>query len=634
MVLRDESALSEMETGVLAAHLARVLAPDGPPGTEPETIREDASSDHLLGHPVETWLVAGGVLVIVGAVGVFALGGAGVLAGVVASATCLFLMPDPAGAGDEGDGDPDEAPGRDAAPGRRITALGRVDLVFRRLGSEEGELLLGPEPFAEEVQLEVPRLTRASDLPRLLEQVDEILSEAPKVLRGGRRSVRAPGRRRATVLHGREEELHAALGELRELAEAREVESVTLRAVPPAAPVREMLEEHPAPGEAKGGEDHHPARDLLNRLGTSVGARERKLAEILERWDQKQDVLHALRLSSLSGGVAPLCHNLADAFHYSAFNLYCPACNEARIDELLDRDYSVQDGEDHEPIRYPPETRCRYEPGDAVWRCGSCDRKVDRPLPIHKALDEVFLPVYNGLMEEHKTERLRIYSGIRDQELDYVNQCRSEAEEVSRSGRELIEEMQTEIARVQAEIAGERQALSAFAEILDEYRSAQSDALRDIRESTRRIEQAVEEENERVRERMEEISRRSRERLTLMNRRLARAKKLEDQQRDEVLRQSLRRIDAVADAAEATAAHTGRIAEESARQTERLEEIKGNQKRQMHIQHAMAEESGVEIGASRFDPVGRFREKKAELVSGLTGEDDVRRAARKEDALS
>lgn len=622
MPLRDPSSLGETERTALADLLADLLEPPAP---EEEPSGSDEGEPSLLGFGPGAWLAIGAGSLVGGVTGQLTLGllwpvGSLILAGAVVFGHRLL-----GGLEDKeeetGDREASESP-EASGPARRITAVGCLDLLFEESDAGDGTLLLGPSSLADELELEVPRLAQPDEVRDLVGRLDDLLSEAPHVLASSAEPAGTPDRDGRVVLHGQERDLHRALTSLGELLSDREVERHRLAAVPPDDPLRDILERPQGDGAA--GDSDPEAPDLRDLQPSEL---DRDLEEALERWGRRHQLFHALRLSSLSGTIAPLCYNLGDSFHYSGFNLYCSRCNADRIEELLERDYSVQGDQDHPPIRYPDETRCVYDPDEERWRCRSCDREAEDPIPVHKSLDEVFLPVYNRLMDEHKNERLDIYSSIRDQELDYMNQCRSEMEEVARTGRESIEEMETQVVQARARIKGEEQALASFVDILEAYQDRQRQAVREIRRNTEEIRENVREENERVRKRLEEISRRSRKRLTAENTRLARAQKIEEQRRDEVQREILKDV-------RATAARTSEIAENTGQMTGHLREIKDTQERKMHIQAAMAEESGVEIGASRWDFVGKLREGSADFKSAIAGEDDVDRAARKEEALS
>lgn len=626
MPLRSSGALDELDEELVANVLAALLEPEREtPSTESDS---DGVGDRTawLGTPPGIWIVATVVGGLAGTISYFTGGWAGLLVGLLIVGGILyflhsFLREEP----DE------ELPGEVDEPERRITALGRLDFVFEEASTEEGTLLFGPSELVGEIQLEVAHLPRTGEARELIGEIDRLLSEAPRVLEGESESGLDEALDDPVVLHGEERELRRSLEALTDVAVDRKVDRHELDLVRPEAPVRDLLTESDH-DEAAG-----PAPELSSLLERWTGDEEpidQDLEAALERWSRRHDIFHALRISSLSGTIAPLCHNLGDAFHYSGFNLYCADCNEERIENLLGRDYSVQSDQDHPPVRYPDETRCSYEPAEGRWTCRSCTRTVDHPIPVHKSLDEVFLPVYNRLMDENKNERLSVYSNIRDQELEYLNQCRSEIEEVARSGREAIEELETRVVQAQARIKGEEQALASFVEILEAYQESQRQAVRQIRRNTEEVREKVQEENERVREKLAEISRRSRERLRADNTRLARAQKIEDENRDALQRQILQSVRTSAAANVATASSTSEIAENTERMTGQLREMKGNQERQMHIQAAMAEESGVEIGASRFDFLGKLRERGAGAVSAISGEDDVDRAARKEEALS
>jgi hypothetical protein len=51
------------------------------------------------------------------------------------------------------------------------------------------------------------------------------------------------------------------------------------------------------------------------------------------------------------------------------------------------------------------------------------------PFGMHQIQEEVLAPVIQNLMEENRVERLKIYNGIKDQKIDYLNQWHRDTED-------------------------------------------------------------------------------------------------------------------------------------------------------------------------------------------------------------
>jgi hypothetical protein len=76
---------------------------------------------------------------------------------------------------------------------------------------------------------------------------------------------------------------------------------------------------------------------------------------------------------------------------------------------------------DYRPFALKESSRVRYDIFSDVWIADNGSR-TSMPFGMHQVDSEVLMPVIGNLMNENRTERLRIYSDIQNQKTDYLNQ--------------------------------------------------------------------------------------------------------------------------------------------------------------------------------------------------------------------
>jgi hypothetical protein len=543
---------------------------------------------------------------------------------------------------------PDAIEERRVAASVCVRAIGRVDLDFLAIPVGSGTVLVDPEGRFPTTRLTV-RMPRAPEAVEAeVESLRALTAEVPAVLSG--EAAPFPLRQATSFgesirLTGSERQMWEGFDRLeRALGDERQ-EMFDLDIVPPGHPLLRFLTRQAAsPPVIPGGVA--AARGLLEAL-----ARARRLEASLRAAAIDLPARHAAlagaRLVALRRKVGPMCHNLGQVFHYSAFHFYCRDCNAEIQKDLLARDYSVQGGTQSVPVTYSRATLLRYDPSVPCWRCPQCEGcfSLEATIPIHRMLDEVFLPVYDRLMEENKTERLRIYSDTRNRELDYRNQLERDMDTLVQGTRTSLELVSDEVRRLEAEIAGEREALAAFTAIMVSHASAEAKALAQIEQSAREIEARVHDgAAEKLRD-MSAFFNQERAVVAAEMDRLSRSKRLDDQSRDAIQRQIAASAMDIAQSSRVTASNTGRIAETSERiagntartavAAERTADeaaaMREEQKQSNAIMGAMANKMGVSSGPSGWNLIGQGEHALADLTSSVLLESDTERTRRKQE---
>ncbi len=266
----------------------------------------------------------------------------------------------------------------------------------------------------------------------------------------------------------------------------------------------------------------------------------------IQEWSDHLSLLHAVRFESLKDKLATLSHALSNSINYSAFSFYCPTCNEEIQREILQHDYSVHALTLSSPLSLPRSTRCVYNPEDGSWRCTSCESKTRNPIPISKMLDEILLPAYDRLMEEHKIERLKAHREVRGKEMSSRNEMESELEKAFYDYVSEMHSLSDEMDRMKAEIAGEKDAIHSMKRVMRQYDLEQSALMKGILEFSDMKAAEVHERTKKVVQEVDEEKERSQKLLGQTTMEYSRAKRIDDERREVYLRRTLQACQRVA----------------------------------------------------------------------------------------
>ena len=259
----------------------------------------------------------------------------------------------------------------------------------------------------------------------------------------------------------------------------------------------------------------------------------------IKDWSDHLSLLHTVRFESLKDKLATLCHGLSNSINYSAFYFYCPTCNEEIEQELLQRDYSVHSLTLSGPLSLPRSTRCVYNPEDGSWRCTSCESKTRHPIPVSKMLDEILLPAYDRLMEEHKIERLKAHREVRGREMSSRNEMESELEKAFYDYLSEMHSLSDEMDRMKAEIAGESEAIHSMKRVMREYDMEQSELMKGILDFSAQKAAEIQERTKKIVQEVDEEKERSQKLLGQTTTEYSRAKRIDDERREVYLRRTL-----------------------------------------------------------------------------------------------
>ncbi|MDR2793998.1 MAG: hypothetical protein LBB61_10125 [Treponema sp.] len=113
----------------------------------------------------------------------------------------------------------------------------------------------------------------------------------------------------------------------------------------------------------------------------------------------------------------------------ASFNHYSPVLEAEEIERIRSASFDYQDSvDDYTPFSLKSSSRVKYDLFSTAWIAEDQSR-TSMPFGMHQIQEEVLAPVIQNLMAENRIERLKIYNGIKDQKIDYLNQWHRDTED-------------------------------------------------------------------------------------------------------------------------------------------------------------------------------------------------------------
>ncbi|GHU54922.1 hypothetical protein FACS189411_02430 [Bacteroidia bacterium] len=105
----------------------------------------------------------------------------------------------------------------------------------------------------------------------------------------------------------------------------------------------------------------------------------------------------------------------------SPYNHYSPYLEAVEIERIRNENFNYNDASpDYVPFQLKKSSKVRYNLLSNVWTAedGSI---TNFPFGLHQIQEEIIAPIIQNLMNETRTERLKIYNHIKDQKISYLN---------------------------------------------------------------------------------------------------------------------------------------------------------------------------------------------------------------------
>ncbi|MBN2083415.1 hypothetical protein JW859_14565 [bacterium] len=145
---------------------------------------------------------------------------------------------------------------------------------------------------------------------------------------------------------------------------------------------------------------------------------------------------------------------------FASYVAYCPRCNKAAIQFLLDEDsYNPEDGK-IEP--FDENGKMKYDATTATWLCASCDERTKHPLFIHRLLDEIIMPLMENLLQDNRKERVHYYNDAKTKRSDAMQAAVNSLESAQLAFNSNTGNCKTNISEIEAQIAISEEAIKTL----------------------------------------------------------------------------------------------------------------------------------------------------------------------------
>jgi|GEM_PF-5728077 len=391
-------------------------------------------------------------------------------------------------------------------------------------------------PVFELTKTEYPMLKEYKRVNELIEEMSLLKDTYPKILDGARISYdlhEDSSYGSDTYLRGEEGELADCFNEFTKLLQNRYKIPLNLNIVKPSI-IGKFLEYN---GRARRSGSNSI---IIDTIRSEEGrALEEKLELWLKEWESINALLALVRFKSLNEDLSVVSQELNYGINYSAFNFYCPECNIEKTQSFLKRDYTLQGGETSEPFYLSKNSRCSYNPKTAMWKCVTCEKEYEQPIPMHKAFDELLHPVYVNLMDENKNDRVKVHKDTMDREIMNQNEMEKELEKINYDNINTIIDLSNNLENFNAEIAGENEAILSFGEITRLYKIEQSEVLEKITQFSVETQKEISRLTEQSLQHVDNIKNNAMKELNEQLTEISKAKRQEELMRDMVQLQIL-----------------------------------------------------------------------------------------------
>lgn len=150
--------------------------------------------------------------------------------------------------------------------------------------------------------------------------------------------------------------------------------------------------------------------------------------KLIGRLAESVQILSKTKMSS-SGKIVDYANMILSMVLKASFNQYSPSLEAEEIERIRSASFDYQDSvDDYTPFSLKSSSRVKYDLFSTSWIAEDQSR-TSMPFGMHQVQEEVLAPVIQNLMAENRVERLKIYNGIKDQKIDYLNQWHRDTED-------------------------------------------------------------------------------------------------------------------------------------------------------------------------------------------------------------
>jgi uncharacterized coiled-coil protein SlyX len=150
--------------------------------------------------------------------------------------------------------------------------------------------------------------------------------------------------------------------------------------------------------------------------------------KLIGRLAESVQILSRTKMNG-AGKLIDYTNNIFSTVLKASFNHYSPALEAEEIERIRTSSFDYQDSvDDYTPFSLKSSSRVKYDLFSTAW-IAEDQTRTSMPFGMHQIQEEVLAPVIQNLMAENRIERLKIYNGIKDQKIDYLNQWHRDTED-------------------------------------------------------------------------------------------------------------------------------------------------------------------------------------------------------------
>lgn len=177
----------------------------------------------------------------------------------------------------------------------------------------------------------------------------------------------------------------------------------------------------------------------LNKLKDSLSTKTEQFEDVLKdlmlTMANSVQAISALKVSSTDKVVFESNKVLYQILK-SPYNHYSPTLEFSEIEKIKNERFDYSDSvQGYEPFQLKSSSRVKYNLLSGMWTAED-GSTTNFPFGVHQIYEEIVAPVIQNLMNENRIERLKIYSHIKDQKIDYLNKWHQDTDAFYRANRQ------------------------------------------------------------------------------------------------------------------------------------------------------------------------------------------------------
>jgi hypothetical protein len=174
---------------------------------------------------------------------------------------------------------------------------------------------------------------------------------------------------------------------------------------------------------------------LKDSLSTKTAQFEDVLKELMLTMANSVQAISALKVASTDKIVFE-SNKILYQILKSPYNHYSPTLEFSEIEKIKNERFDYSDSvQGYEPFQLKSSSRVKYNLLSGMWTAED-GSTTNFPFGVHQIYEEIVAPVIQNLMNENRIERLKIYSHIKDQKIDYLNKWHQDTDAFYRANRQ------------------------------------------------------------------------------------------------------------------------------------------------------------------------------------------------------